>query len=68
MTMTDGSGDGDPPIPPEMIDHVLLSTVAMWVGKVPSKESIRLIEIYFKFEDVYDANVCDVKLETFFVV
>ena len=53
--MTDD--DGDPPGVPEMIGHALLVTVAMWTGKVPNKEAVRLTEMYYKFEDVYEANV-----------
>ena len=45
------------PKPPEVVDHALLATVAMWVGKVSSKEAIRLTEVYYKFEEVYEANV-----------
>ena len=44
MSKPDGVGDDDPPpAPPEMIDHALLATVAMWVGKVAGKETIRIM-------------------------
>ena len=44
-----------------MIDHALLATVSMWIGKVAGKESVRLTEKYYKFEEVYDTNalLCD---------